>query len=123
MAEHADALAAKTAEAADDRGVLAVLAIAGQRYEIGDQGGYIVAAVGPLRMPRDLRLLPRREAAVEFFQCLSSLDFEAVDLLDDADRLAVGLQRAQFLDLGIEFGHRFFKVEIAAHTSLFRMAA
>ena len=37
LADHADALAAEAAEAADQRLVLAELAVAGQRREFGDQ--------------------------------------------------------------------------------------
>ena len=37
LAEHADRLAAKAAEAADDRLVLGELAVAGERRELGDE--------------------------------------------------------------------------------------
>ena len=61
VADDADALAAETAEPADNGGVVAELAVAGQRHEIGDQPGDVVEAMRPLRMARDLRLLPRRQ--------------------------------------------------------------
>src|SRR5215469_18441346 len=65
MADHANALAAKTAEAADNGGILAVLAVAGERHEIGNQARDVIEAMRPLRVPRDLSLLPRRQAAIE----------------------------------------------------------
>ena len=99
-------------------GVLAELAVAGQRHEIGDQRGDVIEAMRPLRMARDLRLLPRRQFAIEFLERLRGLAFDAVDLLADGDGIAVGLQRAQFLDLGLELGHRFFEVEIGAHHAI-----
>ena len=115
MADDTDAVAAEAAEPSDDRGVLAVLAIAGEGDEIGDQRCDVIEAMRPLRMPRDLRLLPGRQSAVEFLERLGCLAFDAVDLFADRDRIALGLQRAQFLDLGLELGHRFFEIEIRAH--------
>ncbi len=61
VAEDADALAAETAEAADDGVIVAELAVARQRREIADQAIDIVEAMRPLRMARDLGLLPRRQ--------------------------------------------------------------
>ena len=113
MADDADALAAEAAEAADDRRVLAMLAIAGERHEIGDQRGDVIEAMRPLRMPRHLRLLPGRQSGIEFLERLRRLALDAADFL--ADRVAVAVQRAQFVDLGLELGHRLFEVEIAAH--------
>ena len=52
VADDADELAAEAAEAADDGGVVAVLAIAGERYELGDQRRDVIEAVRPLRMTR-----------------------------------------------------------------------
>ena len=59
---HADALAAEAAEAADDGVVVAELAVAGERRELGDQRADVVETVRPLRMARDLGLLPRASA-------------------------------------------------------------
>ena len=84
MADHADALAAEAAEAADDRVVLAELAVAGEGDEIGDQGCDVVEAMRPLRMARDLRLLPRRQLGVEVAQRLRRLGLEPADLVGDA---------------------------------------
>src|SRR5216683_340724 len=52
VADHAYALAAKAAEAADNRRVLAELAVARERLEIGEQLGDIVEAMRALRMAR-----------------------------------------------------------------------
>ena len=49
VADDADALAAEAAEAADDRLVVAELAVAGERHEIGDQGGDVVEAARAAR--------------------------------------------------------------------------
>jgi len=61
VADDANTLPAKAAEAANDRRVFAVLAIARKRNEIVDHRGDVIETMGPLRMARDLRLLPRRE--------------------------------------------------------------
>ena len=83
--------------------------------ELRDQRVDVVEAMRPLRMAGDLRLLPRRQLGVEVAQRLRRLGFEPADVVGDVGRVAAGLHRAQFLDLGLELGHRFFKVEIAAH--------
>ncbi len=119
MADDTQALAAKAAEAAHDGLVLAELAVARERREIGDEGGDVVEAVRSLRMTRDLRLLPRRQAPIERLQRLCGARLEAFDLLADRHRIALGAERAQFLDLGLEVGHRLFEVEIAAHRARF----
>ncbi len=113
MADEADGFAAEPAEAADDGGVFAVLAVAGQRHEIGNQRRDVVEAMRPLRMPRHLRFLPRRQSGIEFLERLRRLAFDAGDLVGDG--LAVAVERAQFVDLGLKFGHRFFEVEVATH--------
>ena len=115
MADDADALAAETAETADDRGVIAELAVSGQRYEVGDQRADIVEAMGTLGVAGDLRLLPGRELRVEILESVCRLGLEAGDLLADRRRAVAGLERAQLLQLGLELGHRLFEVEVAAH--------
>jgi len=63
VADDADAVAAETAEAADDRRVVAVFAVAGERHEVSDQAGDGVEAMRALRMTRDLCLLPGVKSA------------------------------------------------------------
>ncbi len=117
LAEHADALALEAAEAADDGVVLAEFAVAGERHEVGDQGRDIVERVRALRVARHLRLLPGGEGGIKFLQRLGRLGLQPVDFLADGDRIAGLAERAQFLDLGLQFGHRLFEVEIAADVS------
>ena len=66
-------------------------------------------------MAGDLRLLPGRQLGVEVAQRLRAPCLEPADLVGDGDGVALGLQRAQLLDLGLELGHRLFEVEIGAH--------
>src|SRR5439155_1487684 len=73
MPDDADALAAKAAETADDRHVITELAVAGQRNEVGDKGGDVIEAMGPIRMAGDLGLLPRRQVRVEILERLRRL--------------------------------------------------
>ena len=75
----------------------------------------IVEAMRPLRMARDLRLLPRRQLGVEVAQRLRRLGLEPVDLVGDVGGVAARLHGAQFLDLLFEFGDRLFEIEIGAH--------
>ena len=77
--------------------------------------GDIVEAVRPLRMARDLGLLPRRQIGVEIGERVGRLALETGDLLADRRR-GVGIgERAQLLDLGLDLGDRLFEIEVAAH--------
>ena len=80
-----------------------------------DQAGDGIQAMRPLRMARDLRLLPGREIGIELLERQRRLDLEPVDLIADGDRAAGLGHGAQFFDLGLQFGHRLFEIEIAAH--------
>ena len=115
MADDADALAAEAAEAADDGLVVAEFAVAGERHEIVDQARDVVEAMRPLRMARHLRLLPRRELGIELLERERGFHLEPADLVADGDRAIALAHGAQFLDLGLQFGHRFFEIEIGAH--------
>src|SRR5581483_4464798 len=68
--------------------VVAELAVARQRDEAFDQGLDVVETMRPLRMARDLRLLP-------WGQC--------------------GIEIAQLLDLGLELRHRLLEIEVGSH--------
>ncbi len=113
LADHADALAAEAAESAHQRLVLAEFAVACQRREFGDQRTDEIGQMRPLRVARDQGFLPRRQVGVEIAQRLRGLVLDPRNLI--ADIAAGRRQRAQFVDLGVEFGDRLFKIEIAAH--------
>jgi hypothetical protein len=115
LAEDANRAAAEPAEAADDRGILAEQAVARQRREVRDQRLHVVAEVRPLRMARDLRLLPRREAGIEIGERLLRLGFEARQFLADRDRVPLRCDVPQLLDLRFELGDGLFEVEVATH--------
>ena len=115
MTDDADTFTLKAPKATDDGVVVAELAIARERNEIADKAGNVIEAMRSLRMPCDLSFLPWRELGIELLQRQRSLCLEAGDFLADGDRCVTLAHRAQFLDLGLQFGHRFFEVEIAAH--------
>ena len=115
MADDADRLAAKPAEAADDGLVVAELPVPGERREVLHQALDELGGMRPLWMARDLRLLPGCQLGVEFPQRLVRLGLEALDLVADGDGVAARRHGAQLLDLGLQFGDRLFEIEIAAH--------
>src|SRR5262249_30746558 len=96
---------------------VAELAVPGQAREIRDQRVQVIQAVGPLRMPCNLCLLPRRQPRVEFIKRRGRLGLQPRDLLRDGERVAGLLERAQLFDLRLQLGHRLFEIEIAAHQS------
>ena len=115
MAKDADRTAAKPAETADDRGVLAKLPVTRERCEIAHERFDTVAEMRPLRVPRDLRLLPGREIGIKIGKRLLGLGFEPRQFLANGNGVALRRELAQLQNLGFEFGNRFFKVEIGAH--------
>jgi len=113
LADHADTLAAEATEPAHQRFVLTELAVARKRCEFGDQRVDEIDQMRALRMPRHQGLLPRRQIGVEIAQRLRGLVLDPRNLFPD---VAAGRrQRAQFIDLGIEFGNGLFEIEITAH--------
>jgi hypothetical protein len=105
---------AKPAETADDRLVLGEVAVPGERHEILDQAGDIVLEVRPLRMTRDLRLLPGRQPGIGVAQHAFGLGLQLVDLGIDVDR--AGLRSfAQFGNARFQFRERFFEIQERCH--------
>src|SRR5262249_10263384 len=117
VADHANAFAVETPEAAHNRVVFAELAVPGQGREVRDQRVHVIQAMGAVWMTCDLCLLPRRQPRIEFIKRRRRLGLEPRDLLADGERVAGLLEGPQFLDLGLKFGDRLFEVEIAAHQS------
>src|SRR5580704_15402842 len=115
LAQDADRTAAKPAETADDRGVLAELPVARQGREIAHEGLDIIAKMRPLWMPRDLRLLPGRQIGIKIGERLLGLGFEPGQFLANGNGVALRRDLAEFQNLGFEFGNGFFKIEIASH--------
>jgi hypothetical protein len=69
--------------------------------------------VRALGVARHQGLLPRRQVGVELAQRLRRLALDPGNLV--ADVAAGRRERAQFVDLGFEFGDGFFEIEIGAH--------
>jgi hypothetical protein len=69
----------------------------------------------PLRMPRDLRLLPGRQIGIKIGKRLLRLGFEPGQFLANSNGVTLSRELAEFQNLGFEFGNRFFKIEIASH--------
>src|SRR5713226_2212105 len=115
MADDANAFAFEPTEAPDNCIILAEFAIPGEGDEIIDQGSNIVETMGPIRVAGHLGLLPRGELGIELFECLRRFGFQPGDFLADSGCAVACLKRAQLVDLGLDFGHRLFKIEIAAH--------
>ena len=115
LAQDADRTAAKPAETADDRGVLAKLPVTRERREIAHKRLDTVAKMRPLLVPRDLRLLPGRQIGIKIGKRLLGLGFEPRQFLANGNGIALRREHAQLQNLGFEFGNRFFKVEIGAH--------
>ena len=76
----------------------------------GEEGVEVVERVGPLRVTRHLRDLPRVQLAVDFLRQRLALLLQARDLLGDVER-GIVLHEAQLLDLGLELGDRLLEIE------------
>ncbi len=73
VADHHAWLAVEAREAADDGGIVAIRSVAVQLAEIREQAIDVIERVRPLRMPRDLRDLPRRELRIDVLRELLAL--------------------------------------------------
>src|SRR4029079_10615352 len=115
MADDADTFAAEASKASNNGGVLAELPVTGERDEAGDEPVDVVGAMRALRMAGDLRFLPGRELGVQVLQGERGFCLKPANLFADGDGIAALAHRAEFLDFGLQLGHRFFEIEIAAH--------
>ncbi len=115
LADHRHRLAAKAGEAADDRRVLAVLAVAGERREVGEQRLRIVEAMRPVGMARNLNFLPWSQGLVDFAQGFLHALLEPGDLVGDVDRLAAFGKLLQLKDFSFEVLNRLFEIEVIVH--------
>ena len=113
-AENNDAMPAESAHPADHGGVLGEGAVAGERRELVDQPADIVQAVRPLRMARDLDLLPRRQLRIALADEPRHLRFKPADLLGDIEA-AIVRQAAQLVDLAFKLGDRPFELQKMPH--------
>ena len=122
LADDDDGCAAEPAETADDRLVLAEIAVAGERGEVGDQTFQIVGAARPPLDARDLGFLPGGEGGVEVGERLLRLRLELGDLLGERGQVALLGDGAQFVDAGVDIGDGLFETQIGAHEPFGRPA-
>jgi hypothetical protein len=71
----------------------------------------------PIRMPRDLHLLRRRQPAIGVAQQLVDLGLKPGDLVGDVELAGVG-DVPKLLDLAFDLGDRLFEFEKGLHTAL-----
>ena len=84
--------------------------VAVQFNEIGEDFMHIVQRVRALRMARDFGDAPGRQLGIDVLRELLTLAAELVDLFGDIDS-RLRLYVTQFLDLGLKFGDRLFKIQ------------
>src|SRR5207302_1367433 len=85
-------------------------AIAVQLVELAADRVQVVERVRPLRMARELRDLPRREAREDAGGELAALRLQPADLLLNVD-LGVRGDVLELLDLRFELGNRLFEIQ------------
>src|SRR5262245_66606828 len=73
-------------------------------------------------MAGNLCLLPVRKPGVQFLQSECGFCLKPANFLADGDGVAALAHRAEFLDLGLQFSHRLFEIEITAHWILGKCA-
>ena len=84
--------------------------VAGEFVEFVEDERHVVQRVGPLRVARELRDLPRREPGEDLLGLLHQLVLELADLVLDVEgRAMAGVP--QFLDLAFQFGDRLLEIE------------
>ena len=109
MADHHAGLAVKACQAADDGEVVRKVAVAVQLLKVGEDIVGVIQRIGALRVPRNLRHLPRPKPRINVFGELQALLAQPLDFIRDID-CRFALHVAQFVDLGFKLGNRLFKV-------------
>jgi hypothetical protein len=113
MADQHHAPSIDAREPADDRRIVGERPIPGQRQEIVRDPGDIILEVRPIRMARDLRLLPRGQLGVSVAQQLVGLGLQAGDLGVDVDvDVRVACRLAQLGDFRLQLGDRLFEIQV-----------
>ncbi len=110
LAQHHAGVAIETRQAAHDRQVVRIVAVAVQFNEVGEDVAHVVERVGALGVAGNLGDLPRAQIAVDVLGELLALFAELVDFFRDIHR-ALGLHVAQFFDFGFEFGNRLLEIQ------------
>src|SRR5487761_2180557 len=110
LAEDHAGHAVEPREAADDRRVVSVRAIAVQLAELAEHAVDVVERVRTLRMTRDLRDLPGGELAVDVLGKLLALLGQPQDLVGDVDG-GILVHVAQLVDLLLQLANRLLEVE------------
>ncbi len=116
-ADHHHRPAVEARQPAENRGVLGEVAVSGQRGELREQPLDVVARMGPLRMARDLALLPAREVAVEPGQHRVGLLGQRLDLARDVHLGVLAREGLELGDLALDLGEGLLELEIVFHAS------
>ena len=97
----------ESCEAGDDRGIVSEFSIAMDFREVFEKECDEVERVGPLRVSRHERFLPRRQVRVDFVGDFGKLQAELVDL-----RVAcrLGLERGELFDPLAELKDRLLEL-------------
>jgi len=113
MADHDDAPPLEPGQAADDRGVVAVHAVAVELDEVVEQELEEVARVRPLRVARELGALPGRQARVGLLPKPREPILELGDLLA---RLLCGLLSLEARDADLDLDEGLLEVKRVRHS-------
>ena len=110
MADNNNGRATKTRQTADNCRIITKDSVAVQLYEFGAEGLNIIKRVGPVRVSRELHLLPRREYGKHLCLALPELFFQCgqFSLL----RCGPDFQLGEILNLLVQFLQRLLKIEI-----------
>jgi hypothetical protein len=115
-ADHHHAMIAKVGEPADYRAVFGKKAVSVQFAELGEGRFQIIERERAPGMARELDALPGIEVGEDLFARLRNLLLDLCDLFLEADAQVVRLGMfSQFLQLGLQFGNRFFKIKLMFH--------
>jgi hypothetical protein len=104
-------MAAKAREAPLDGPVVAESPVTRERRIVLEQARDIVREMRPLRLARDLGLLPGRELGIGLPQQPLGARLEPADLLRQVELAAAGAQVAQLLDLAFQLADGLLEIE------------
>jgi hypothetical protein len=114
MADDHHAATAKARQPAQNRLIVAEIAVAGERHPVVEHLGDIMFEMRSVWVTRNLRLLPGRQLRIDIAQQFRGLVLQPCDIIIDVERGVVP-HFAQFGNLPIERGDLFFEVQKGCH--------
>ncbi|MNV10643.1 hypothetical protein D3C71_1011790 [compost metagenome] len=115
LADQGDRNAVEASKACLDGGVLAEIAVTGERRELGEQMRRVIDEMRALRMTCNLSLFPGSKLGIDLAGGFLDARLEPGDFVRRVDALVFGRELLQLVNLALEVRDGLFEIEISLH--------